>query len=747
MKNGNGPSGVKGTAEVNQHIDGEKRGGRGGAAGEGQDLSEEDELRIVDDGEDANSRRSLSSVQLPVETVRPHGRVQSQSQVCWDRFLSVGSPKVLLVESDDSTRHIVTALLRNCSYEVVAVSNGIEAWKILEDLNNQIDLVLTEVVMPGLSGIGLLSKIMSHKSCQNIPVIMMSAHDSMGIVLKCLSKGASDFLLKPIRKNELKFLWQHVWRRCHSSSGSGSESCVRNEKPTGVKCAEESGNNTDSNDDNISTGLQAWGGSDNGSGTQNSWTKRAAEVENPQRPSAWDPTTNPPNSTCAQAVYQMPEAFASSWMPGATQDDQPDNVPMGKDLEIGAPKNGPNRKVNVATTAEKKKASQIDLNLKNDGQNFEDEDQEMRNDEPKGEWIKQDMNLPVEAVRNDEYRRGNIVSDAPPIHSEISNKDKLKQQVDDLPSLELSLKRLGDISDTNTDLLEQNILKHSQLSAFTRYNTGSYGHQGQTGNVGSCSPPNNSSDAAKQSNSDPPNQNSNSSSNYNNMGSTTNRSITKPPVANDKAQNNSSSVFQPEQSGHLSNDKVTGQVNANLLQENDTNTQQHTMQHHHLYHQHNGQKQQMVPAQDDMSKSKDGTAPPQCGSSNTCRAPAEVNVANCSLNGSASGSNHGSNIINGSSAVVNADTTNMVTDSGVAPKDGVDNGGSGSGSGSGVGVDQSRLAQREAALNKFRLKRKERNFDKKVRYQSRKKLADQRPRVRGQFVRQVRENKGKNTDS
>ena len=254
-----------------------------------------------------------------------------------------------------------------------------------------------------------------------------------------------------------------------------------------------------------------------------------------------------------------------------------------------------------------------------------------------------------------------------------------------------------------------------------RYNTGSSGHQGQTGNVGSCSPLNNGSDAGKQSNSDPLNQNSNSSSNNNNRGSTVNRSITKPPMVNDKAQNNSSSVFQSMQSSHLSNDKVTatckhstGQVNVNLLQENDTSTQQHTIQHHHLYHQHNGQKQQMVPAQDEMSKSKDGTAPPQCGSSNTCRAPAEVNVANCSLNGSASGSNHGSNIINESSAVVNVDTTNMVTDSGVAPKDGVDNGGSGSGSGSSVGVDQCRLAQREAALNKFRQKRKERCFDKKV---------------------------------
>ncbi|KAK6936614.1 CCT domain [Dillenia turbinata] len=48
-----------------------------------------------------------------------------------------------------------------------------------------------------------------------------------------------------------------------------------------------------------------------------------------------------------------------------------------------------------------------------------------------------------------------------------------------------------------------------------------------------------------------------------------------------------------------------------------------------------------------------------------------------------------------------------------------------------------RTSQREAALMKFRLKRKERCYEKKVRYESRKKLAEQRPRVKGQFVRQV----------
>lgn len=54
---------------------------------------------------------------------------------------------------------------------VTAVANGLKAWKMLEDPNNHIDLVLTEVVMPTFSGIGLLCKIMSHKTLKNIPVI------------------------------------------------------------------------------------------------------------------------------------------------------------------------------------------------------------------------------------------------------------------------------------------------------------------------------------------------------------------------------------------------------------------------------------------------------------------------------------------------------------------------------------------------------------------------------------------------
>ena len=42
---------------------------------------------------------------------------------------------------------------------------------------------------------------------------VMSSNDSISMVLKCMFKGAADFLIKPVRKNELRNLWQHVWRR------------------------------------------------------------------------------------------------------------------------------------------------------------------------------------------------------------------------------------------------------------------------------------------------------------------------------------------------------------------------------------------------------------------------------------------------------------------------------------------------------------------------------------------------------
>ncbi|XP_058190403.1 two-component response regulator-like PRR95 isoform X1 [Rhododendron vialii] len=133
---------------------------------------------------------------------------ESSSLVLPRRFL-----RVLLVESDDSTRQIIAALLRKCSYRVDAVPDGLKAWETLKEGPNNIDLILTEVELPSISGYALLTLITEHDACKNIPVIMMSSQDSVSVVLKCMLKGAADFLIKPLRKNELRNLWQHVWRR------------------------------------------------------------------------------------------------------------------------------------------------------------------------------------------------------------------------------------------------------------------------------------------------------------------------------------------------------------------------------------------------------------------------------------------------------------------------------------------------------------------------------------------------------
>ncbi|CAN1228261.1 Two-component response regulator-like APRR5 [Linum grandiflorum] len=121
--------------------------------------------------------------------------------------------RVLLVEADDSTRQIIAALLRKCSYRVAAVPDGLKAWELLKERPHNIDLILTEENLPSISGYALLTLIMEHEICKNIPVIMMSKEDSISTVYKCMMRGAADYLVKPIRRNELRNLWQHVWRR------------------------------------------------------------------------------------------------------------------------------------------------------------------------------------------------------------------------------------------------------------------------------------------------------------------------------------------------------------------------------------------------------------------------------------------------------------------------------------------------------------------------------------------------------
>lgn len=148
----------------------------------------------------------------------------------WQRLLPERPLHVLLVEEDSSTRQVVSALLSKCGYEVSSTSAGSEAWCLLEQKDKIFDLVLADDMVPPQSGTDLLANIISSKVHKDIPVVMMSSHDSLDMVFKCLLKGAKDFLVKPLRRNELRNLWQHVWRRNHVFGRAGSEGNVQGKK-------------------------------------------------------------------------------------------------------------------------------------------------------------------------------------------------------------------------------------------------------------------------------------------------------------------------------------------------------------------------------------------------------------------------------------------------------------------------------------------------------------------------------------
>ncbi|KAH9607606.1 hypothetical protein KSS87_022791 [Heliosperma pusillum] len=96
---------------------------------------------------------------------------------------------------------------------VATAQDGLKAWEVLKARPHGIDLILTEIELPSISGYALLTLIMEHEIRKNIPVIMMCKYDSVSLVYKCRMRGGADFLVTPIRINELKNLWQHVWRR------------------------------------------------------------------------------------------------------------------------------------------------------------------------------------------------------------------------------------------------------------------------------------------------------------------------------------------------------------------------------------------------------------------------------------------------------------------------------------------------------------------------------------------------------
>lgn len=161
------------------------------------------DLAIVDlgdgDGDGGAQRRlarsgSLSAVVADLaRTIRPLERGGRTAQV---------PGHVLVVDDNESSRGLAVRWLTRERHEVETAANGADALDLLA--TRDFDLVLLDLVMPGLNGYEVLTRIKADERLRAIPVIMISGLQEVDSAIRCIEAGAEDYLSKPFNLTLLR---------------------------------------------------------------------------------------------------------------------------------------------------------------------------------------------------------------------------------------------------------------------------------------------------------------------------------------------------------------------------------------------------------------------------------------------------------------------------------------------------------------------------------------------------------------
>lgn len=135
---------------------------------------------------------------------------------------------VLAVDDSIIDRKLIERLLKTSSYQVTTVDSGSKALEFLglhedDDPSSssvypnmhqevEVNLVITDYCMPGMTGYDLLKKIKESSSLRDIPVVIMSSENVPSRISRCLEEGAEEFFLKPVRLSDLNKLKPHLMK-------------------------------------------------------------------------------------------------------------------------------------------------------------------------------------------------------------------------------------------------------------------------------------------------------------------------------------------------------------------------------------------------------------------------------------------------------------------------------------------------------------------------------------------------------
>ena len=108
--------------------------------------------------------------------------------------------RILVVDDEEAIREIVSSMLTSANYKCRQASSGLEALALLES-GEEFELMLSDLMMAGLDGIGLLER--TKEKFPDMPVVMVTAVHDISVALAAIRNGAYDYLLKPFEREQL----------------------------------------------------------------------------------------------------------------------------------------------------------------------------------------------------------------------------------------------------------------------------------------------------------------------------------------------------------------------------------------------------------------------------------------------------------------------------------------------------------------------------------------------------------------
>ncbi len=136
--------------------------------------------------------------------------------------------KILVVDDDPDIVITLRDRLESLGYDTITAHDGLRALELIEQDNP--NLVLLDLEMPKLSGLGVLKRLSRHRqNGQDLPVIVMTAHGSIAAAVEAMKEGAYDFLTKPFEVDHLSIVIRKAVER---ESLSRHVACLRSEVET-----------------------------------------------------------------------------------------------------------------------------------------------------------------------------------------------------------------------------------------------------------------------------------------------------------------------------------------------------------------------------------------------------------------------------------------------------------------------------------------------------------------------------------